>query len=183
MYNPGAFKTSLNYYRQDLASWEHLKISKSYFEFPWGEISKCTSFWCWEKKSRLYTSKHTSSCWRSLPGKSLHPSSGSLSLSFSLPPSIHPPCLLPKKAGYEPANQAGLVEETPREGNSEWFEGRGPQANDWMVQGVGGITSFVLLWLSSVLSNTAFPWKAEVVLPLHRASQRPISPFPQPHGS
>lgn len=34
---------------------------------------------------------------------------------FSLPASIHPPCLLPKKAGYEPADQAGLVEGTPRE--------------------------------------------------------------------
>lgn len=98
MYNPGAFKTSLNYYRQDLTSWEHLKISKSYFEFPWGEISKCTSFWCWEKKSRLYTSKHTSSCWRSLPGKSLHPSSGSLSLFF--PPSLYPSPLSPSKESW-----------------------------------------------------------------------------------
>lgn len=101
----------------------------------------------------------------------------------SLPPSIHPPCLLPKKSGYEPADQAGLVEGTPR-GRQFWVVWREGPASKWLDgAGCGGYHFLLLLWLSSVLSNTAFPWKAEVVLPLQRASQRPISPFPQSHGS
>lgn len=91
------------------------------------------------EKSRLYISKYITSCWRSLPGKSLHP----LPLLFTLPlfplPSLHSsPCLPPRKVGNEPADQARLVKGTPREKQFwvVWREGP-PQANDWMVQGVG----------------------------------------------
>lgn len=53
------------------------------------------------------------------------------------------------------------------------LKGGAPQANDWKVQGVGyHFLCAFSLWLSSVLSNTAFPWKAEVVLSLSRERLR-----------